>query len=144
MQKPRFSIIMPAYNDEEYIVQAIESVLNQTCQSFELIVIDDGSTDNTPVALSRFREHPKVKTMRQKNGGTAAARNTGLRLASGEYIGFLDSDDFYTPDRLATVNSYLVENQDVQCVATDHTIWNGERFLGPAAKGEAKDRTSVV
>jgi len=138
MQKPRFSIIMPAYNDEEYIGQAVESVLNQTYQSFELIVIDDGSTDNTPAAISRFREHPRVKIICQKNGGTAAARNTGLRLASGEYIGFLDSDDFYTPDRLATIDNYLAENQDVQCVATDHTIWDGERFSGPVAKNEAK------
>lgn len=137
MPKPRFSIIMPAYNDEEYIVQAIESVLNQTYQSFELIVIDDGSTDSTSEALSRFREHPKVKIVCQKNGGTAAARNTGLRLASGEYIGFLDSDDFYTPDRLATIDNYLAENPDAQCVATNHAIWDEEELSEPVVKDES-------
>ncbi|MFC1712618.1 glycosyltransferase family 2 protein [Candidatus Poribacteria bacterium] len=139
MQKPRFSIIMPAYNDGEFIGEAIESVLNQTYQSFELIVVDDGSTDNTPEVLSEFAEHPRVKTIRQKNGGTAAARNTGLCLASGEYIGFLDSDDFYTPDRLAVIDNYLTENRNVQCAATDHTIWNGERFSEPGAADGADE-----
>ncbi len=141
MQDPRFSIIMPAYNDGDYIGEAIESVLGQTYQSFELIIVDDGSTDNTPEALLRYREHPKVKTIRQRNGGTAAARNTGLGLASGEFIGFLDSDDFYTPDRLAAMNGFLEENQDVHCAATDHAIWDGERLTG---RGHNRQNGSIL
>lgn len=137
MQKPKFSIIMPAYNDEEFVGEAIESVLNQTYQSFELVVVDDGSTDGTPAVLSKFKEHPKVKIVRQKNGGTAAARNTGLRLVSGEYIGFLDSDDFYSPERLEAINSYLEENQNAHCVATNVAIWDGEKLLDPIMRDES-------
>jgi len=96
MRRLRFSIIMPAYNDGEYVSEAINSVLCQTYQSFELIIVDDGSTDDTPEVLSRYKKHARVRIVRQQNGGTAVARNTGLRLACGEYIGFLDSDDFYT------------------------------------------------
>lgn len=137
MQKPRFSIIMPAYNDEEYIAKAIESVLIQTYQSFELIIIDDGSTDSTPEILSEFKKHPRLTVIHQKNGGTAAARNAGLHIVSGEYVCFLDSDDFYTLDRLAIINDYLHENQDVQCATTNHAIWDGKKLSDPVTKDES-------
>ena len=139
MQRPRFSIIMPAYNDQDYVGEAIGSVLCQEYRSFELIVVDDGSTDNTPAILAEFKKCPEIKIVRQKNGGTAAARNTGLGMASGEYIGFLDSDDFYTPDRLAIINDYLEKHQHVQCAATDHVIWDGEKFSVPVTQGKANE-----
>jgi len=117
---------MPVYNDEKYVGKAIESVLQQTYRSFELIIVDDGSTDGTPDVLAKFKNHPKVKIIRQENGGTAVARNTGLRYARGEYIAFLDSDDFYTPDRLEVINRYIEKHRSgINCFATDVAIWNG-------------------
>lgn len=136
MQKPRFSIIMPAYNDEEFIEEAIESVLRQTYQSFELVVVDDGSTDNTPAILSRYEEHPKVRIVRQKNGGTAAARNTAMKYARGEYYAFLDSDDFYTPDRLQAIDQFIESQPGAKCLATNVTIWNGKEITGTFGNGK--------
>ncbi|NEP90139.1 MAG: glycosyltransferase family 2 protein [Okeania sp. SIO2C2] len=95
---PRVSVIIPVYNGDRYIRQAIESILSQTYQSYEIIVIDDGSTDNTSLVLE-----PYVKAIRyiyQKNQGVSAARNHGIDLARGELIAFLDADDFFLPDKL--------------------------------------------
>lgn len=96
---PLVSIIIIAYNEERYISTAIESVLNQTYENIELIVVDDGSTDGT-VSIARQYE-PKVRVISQKNsGGCSAPRNTGLNMAAGTYIGFLDADDFYLPEKI--------------------------------------------
>jgi len=130
MKKPKFSVIMPVYNDEKYVGKAIESVLQQTYRSFELIIVDDGSTDGTPDVLAEFEGNPKVKIIRQENGGTAVARNTGLRYARGEYIAFLDSDDFYTPDRLEVINRYIEKHRSgINCFATDVAVWNGKKIV---------------
>lgn len=95
---PRISVVIPAYNCERFIKDAIESVLNQTFNDYEIIVIDDGSTDKTKDAVLQFRE--KVKYVYQPNGGPASARNTGAALSQGEYIAFLDSDDAWLPEKL--------------------------------------------
>ena len=127
-QNPRFSVIMPVYNDEKYVGEAIESVLRQTYRSFELIVVDDGSTDGTPAILEKFKDHPKVTVIRQKNSGTASARNSGLRHAKGKFCVFLDSDDFYSHDRLEVINRYIEEHEpNIDCMATDVAVWNGEK-----------------
>jgi len=96
---PLVSIIIIAYNEERYISTAIESVLNQTYKNIEVIVVDDGSTDST-VSIARQYE-PRVKVISQKNsGGCSAPRNTGLNIAAGTYIGFLDADDFYLSGKI--------------------------------------------
>jgi glycosyltransferase involved in cell wall biosynthesis len=86
---PKVSVIIPAYNQAQFIAEAIQSVLNQTFQDFEIIVIDDGSTDNTPEIVSAF----PVKYFCQENQRLPAARNRGVEISCGEYIAFLDSDD---------------------------------------------------
>ncbi|MBD3183892.1 glycosyltransferase [Candidatus Poribacteria bacterium] len=134
IQKPRFTIIMPVYNEEENIANSIKSIICQTYKSFELIIIDDGSTDNTPDILSQFSDLPKIKLIRQKNAGTAAARNHGLQLASGQYICFLDGDDKYSPDRLEVINNYLEDNSFVKCLVTNYAIWNGRKLSEPILK----------
>lgn len=98
-QIPRVSIIIPAYNGEAYIQQAVESVLHQTYPDWELIVVDDGSTDNTRHVLQQYRN--KLRYLYQDNQGVAAARNRGILEAKGKFIAFLDQDDWFLPDKLA-------------------------------------------
>ncbi len=95
------SIIMPIYNAEKYVAQAIESVLNQTLTDFELILINDGSTDKSAeICASYARDDQRITLIHQNNGGICSARNKGLELAQGEYIAFIDNDDVYLPDLL--------------------------------------------
>jgi len=90
---PRVSIVIPTYNRSNIVRRAIDSVLAQSFTDLEILVVDDGSTDDTRAALAGYPE--RVRYVHQENGGPAAARNHGMRLARGEYIGFLDSDDAY-------------------------------------------------
>lgn len=93
------SIVMPAYNVDRFVAEAIESVLAQTYERWQLVVVDDGSTDGTASIISRFVD-PRILVVRQTNGGLTAARNTGLGKAAGEWILFFDSDDLLQPDAL--------------------------------------------
>ena len=95
----KVSIILPAYNAEAYVEEAICSVLAQSYAAWELIVIDDGSTDNTAKLVGNFVD-PRIKFIRQKNQGVSAARNAGLDCAVGQYVTFMDSDDVLPPDAL--------------------------------------------
>ena len=93
---PLFSIIVPVYNVEEYLQECVLSVLNQSFDDFELILVDDGSTDCSFELCKKFEaDNNCVKAFRQSNSGASVARNNGLECATGEYILFLDSDDFY-------------------------------------------------
>lgn len=92
------SVVVPAYNVEDYLGRCIESILNQTFPVMELIVVDDGSTDRTGQIADEYAgRDARVRVLHQKNGGLSAARNTGLDAASAEYIGFVDSDDYIEP-----------------------------------------------
>ena len=97
-KQPRVSVVIPTYNDAEYLSEAIESVLAQTYTDYEIIVIDDGSADNTRQVLDPYQD--KIRYIYQKNQGVAAARNRGINLARGELIAFLDADDLFLPDKL--------------------------------------------
>lgn len=101
-EKPKVSVIIPTYNRAESLPRAIQSVLNQTFQDFEIIVVDDGSTDNTKDIIKEFQEQDKrVKYIKHdKNKGAAAARNTGIKVAKGKFIAFQDSDDEWLPKKL--------------------------------------------
>ena len=98
----KVSILIPSYNNAHYLPQAIDSALNQTFQDFEIIIIDDGSTDNTREIVERYlkRAPDKIRYIYQDNQGLARARNTGLRHARGEYVALLDADDVWLPARL--------------------------------------------
>jgi glycosyltransferase involved in cell wall biosynthesis len=96
MKKEVFvSVIIPAYNQSAYLTTAVESVLSQTYKNFEVIIVDDGSTDDTPSVVDKFSE--QVRCIRQENQGLAGARNTGIRNARGHLIGLLDADDQWLP-----------------------------------------------
>ena len=115
---PKISVIMPVYNGERFIVDAIDSLLSQTQQDWELIVVDDGSSDNTPSLLQRYTE-PRISVVRQQNQGEAEARNAGLARATGEYVAFLDADDLYLLNALNDLGQYLDEYPDVDSVYSD-------------------------
>ncbi len=102
VKKPKVSVIIPTYNRSHFLSRAIKSVLNQTFQDFELIIVDDGSTDNTKEVIENFQEKDKrIKYIWQKNsGGPAKTRNKGIEKSEGEYIAFLDDDDECLPKKL--------------------------------------------
>jgi glycosyltransferase involved in cell wall biosynthesis len=112
--KPFFSIVIPVYNRAEIIDKVLESCLKQTFQDFEIIVVDDGSTDSLKAKLDKFHDE-RIHYIRQENGGGSTARNTGIDASSGEYIAFLDSDDFFLKDKLQKCHQTL-ENQDCDCL----------------------------
>jgi len=105
-EAPKVSIIMPTYNRARMIGRSIQSILDQTFQDWELIIVSDGSTDNTPEVVSRFKD-PRIRFFHQKNGGPASARNHGLRRARGRYIAYCDDDDTLLPYHLETLSGYL-------------------------------------
>ena len=95
----KISIIVPTYNVERYIRQTLDAMLAQTFQDFELIVVDDGSTDQTREIVRSYA--PRVRLIEQSNQGVCAARNRGLRESTGEFVCFSDHDDFWFPEKLA-------------------------------------------
>ncbi len=97
----RFSIIIPVYNAEAYLDECVNSILTQTFGDYELILVDDGSRDNSPAMLDGYAARDsRVRVIHKPNGGQSTARNAGLAIATGEYIAHLDSDDFYLHDRV--------------------------------------------
>lgn len=109
--KDLISVIMPVYNVKSYLSQSIESVLNQDHRNLELILIDDGSTDGSGAVCDDYgAKDSRVRVIHQKNGGAAAAKNAGLRIASGEYLCFVDSDDYLEPNVYGHMLKTLKEN----------------------------------
>ena len=109
---PEISVIIPSYNHAAYIGHAVESVFSQSHTDFELIVVDDGSTDNSLEVLSGFND-PRLRVLTQPNQGAHAAINRGLRAATGEYLAILNSDDLYHPLRLAKMLEVLKADRQV-------------------------------
>jgi glycosyltransferase involved in cell wall biosynthesis len=116
LNSPAISVIMPAYNQAQYVSEAIQSVLDQTYPDFELIVVDDGSTDETQRILAGIQD-PRLCIIRQPNAGLSAARNTGLRKSSAPFVTFLDADDYFLPDKLEILSGYLEVQNDIGLVA---------------------------
>ena len=125
---PRVSIIIPTYNRAEMLVECLESIFAQTCDAYEVIVVDDGSTDNTDELIKPYLD--RVKYIKHENRGNAAARNSGLDLAKGEYIAFLDSDDLWLPDKLRRDVEYLDKHSDVDMVCANGTFFGSPEFAG--------------
>ena len=118
-KKPLVSVIIPTYNRGWIVKEAIESVLAQDYRDFELIVVDDGSTDDTDDILNSYRGD--IMVFRQENQGVSAARNRGLSEAFGRFIAFLDSDDLWLPQKLFQQIKFFNENPDAQICQTEET-----------------------
>ena len=99
----KFSVVIPLYNKSEHIIHTLESVLAQTMEDFEILVIDDGSSDDS-LEMAQKVASPKIRIFQQKNQGVSVARNVGIENARGEYISFLDADDVWHADYLQTID----------------------------------------
>ncbi len=119
---PKVSVIIPTYNRARYITRAIDSVLAQTYKDWELIIVDDGSTDNTRDVVEPYLKDKRIRYVWQENRGVSAARNKGLDLAQGEYIAFLDSDDFYLPEKLMHSIEILDKYSNVVLVSSNSYV----------------------
>lgn len=113
----KVSVLLPCHNSEAFIEDALQSVLNQTLENIEVIVVDDGSTDRSPEIIAKIaKDDPRVIVLTQNNGGIVSALNAGLSLCSSEYIARMDADDISLPNRLKVQSDYLDENPGVAIV----------------------------
>ncbi len=107
----KLSIIVPVYNTGKYLRKCIDSILAQTLTDFELILVNDGSTDDSPSICDEYaKKDPRIKVIHKENGGQADARNVGLDIAKGEYIGFVDSDDYIEPNMYEDLYTSAIDN----------------------------------
>ena len=123
---PEISVILPVFNSEEFIGKAIESVLAQTFEDFELIIVNDGSTDSSKDIIDSFIDD-RIRIISQSNQGPGAARNNALRIAEGEYIMYLDSDDWFCPDALEVAYSEI-NKYDADFTFFKMINYDGERY----------------
>ncbi len=131
MSSPFFSVIIPTFNRAQFLIHAITSVLEQSMQDFELIIINDGSTDETSTLLKKISNKlnsEKLIIIDQANHGVSHARNQGLKVAKAKYIAFLDSDDRWHKDKLQKQYEYLLQKPDTKLLHSDE-LWirNGKR-----------------
>ncbi len=111
------SIIVPVYNVEKYLEQCIESIINQTYQDIEIICVNDGSIDSSGEILKKYqRKDKRIVIINKNNGGLSSARNEGIKVASGEYLIFVDSDDWIETDSCEKLMNYIRSNKDVQVI----------------------------
>lgn len=122
MSMPLVSVIMPCYNSAAHLNEAIDSVLSQDYPNIELIVVDDGSTDTSPDILRQYGD--KIRVIFQANSGPAAARNTGMRAATGAYIAFNDSDDIWLPGKLSAQIALLEARPELGLCYTGWIVWD--------------------
>ncbi|VXD24263.1 glycosyltransferase family 2 protein [Planktothrix paucivesiculata] len=130
------SVIIPVYNCEKYLAEAIESVLAQTYQPLEIIVVDDGSTDGSAEIAKRFGT--TVQYCFQANSGTAAARNRGIELAKGDFFAFLDADDFWVEDKLTNQMAAFTNNPNLDVV-----YGQVQQFISPDLAENLKAKLQV-
>lgn len=137
--EPKVSVIVPVYNAGEPLNDSLESILAQTYTNLELILVDDGSTDESPASCDQFaRTDDRVIVVHQRNGGVSSARNTGIAQATGEYLTFVDADDFLHPDALATVMPRLLQDQgDLACFGLTFVHHDGQRVVKRDVKSVA-------
>jgi len=123
-EAPQISVVIPTYNRAQVVRNAIESVLAQTRPAAEIIVVDDGSKDDTREVLASYGN--RIKAISQENGGLSAARNTGIRAASSEWVAFLDDDDAHVPERLAIAAETIAIHPDIDVHATNTALVNSD------------------
>jgi glycosyltransferase involved in cell wall biosynthesis len=144
MNSPLVSVVIPTYNYGRYIGQAIDSALAQTYRPCEIIVVDDGSTDNTSEVLSGYGN--KIRAFTQPNGGPASARNRGIQCVQGEFIAFLDADDFWLPHKLERQLDVLRAFSGTAMISTEMVAITNESGMAvdPVKGGTPISSTSII
>jgi glycosyltransferase involved in cell wall biosynthesis/GR25 family glycosyltransferase involved in LPS biosynthesis len=138
---PQFSIYIPAFNVSRYIRDCVDSALAQTHADLEVVIVDDGSTDGTSDLLQSYRGNPRVRIIRQSNGGIGSASNRALRACRGEYVVQLDSDDLLRPHALEAVAAHLARHPEIECLYTRYTLIDDKgRIVGPGWSPQRFDR----
>lgn len=136
----RFSVIIPLYNKAPYADKAIQSVLAQTFADYELVIVDDGSKDNSAKIAERAIEgHGNCRLMKQENAGVSMARNNGVAASKGDYLCFLDADDWWEPTFLEEMSKLIVEFPEAGIYGTNYTIVNETRHKTRVAKVGIED-----
>lgn len=128
---PKISVIMPAYNAEKYIAEAIDSILGQTFEDFEFIILNDCSKDRTEEIILSYNDPRIVYVKNEENMGVARTLNRGLDLAKGEYIARMDADDISLPERFAKQVAFLEKNSDIAVLSTNLNCFNEDGILSP-------------
>lgn len=118
---PFITVVIPLYNKEDYIHRAISSVLRQSFKDFEVLIVDDGSIDNS-LKIVNYIHDKRINVIKQKNAGPAAARNTGVRNAKGEWVIFLDADDEFLPNALSTFNNLIQKNSSIPYIICNYYL----------------------
>lgn len=113
--EPLISVIVPIYNVEKYLSKCVDSIINQTYKNLEIILVDDGSPDNCPKICDEYaKQDSRIKVIHKENGGLSDARNAGMKVATGEYVSFIDSDDYISDDFIETLYATMkTENSDI-------------------------------
>jgi len=139
-KKPLVSVVIPVFNGAAFIARAVDSVLAQTCKDFEIIIVDDGSTDDTQVVLARLAKTSGIICLHQKNAGPAQARNVGIKSATGENIGFLDCDDIWLPEKLEAQLAILRGKSQPGLVHSNYEVIDPSgRVIQHAKAGKSRD-----
>src|SRR6267378_876440 len=138
--QPSISVVLPVYNCPHYVGEAIDSVLAQTFSEYELILIDDGSTDDTPSVLTRYKDS-RIRLVTQDNRGLAATLNRGIELATGRYIARQDQDDASLPERLEKQIAFLDAHPNCALVGTWAQIWKERAPTARAHRHAGDDAT---
>lgn len=131
--KPLISIIVPVYKVEEHLGRCVDSLLNQTYENLEIILVDDGSPDGSGAICDAYAARdPRVRVIHKENGGLSSARNAGLDVATGEFLGFVDSDDWVDPNTYSWFME-MAQEEDVKLVCAgryDYSSWTGDKKVG--------------
>lgn len=124
---PKISIIVPVYNVEKYLEKCVRSILAQTFTDFELILVDDGSPDSSGAMCDQFAEQDqRVKVIHKENGGLSDARNAGIEIATGEYLGFVDSDDYIADDMYELLYTNIVKEDADLSICGIYDVYEGK------------------
>ncbi|MGN1299253.1 MAG: glycosyltransferase family 2 protein [Candidatus Scatovivens sp.] len=147
----KFSIIVPVYNSEKYIQKCIDSILNQTYDNYEIIIINDGSTDNTlKIINSNYKNRSNIIIVNKENQGVSMARNLGIQYAKGEWITFLDADDWIDDNTLKIINQEIESNSEIELIqnniyiSNDYKNSNKYKVLDNLIKKESTQKKEII
>ncbi|MBN2183275.1 MAG: glycosyltransferase [Sedimentisphaerales bacterium] len=137
---PLFSIVVPTYNQAEFLPQSLDSLINQTCGNWEAVVVNDGSTDGTAEVLNRYAaKDSRIRVINKTNGGVASALNEGVKAARGKWICWLSSDDMFEPDKLEVHLQTIRENPDIRFFHTNYYLFDDEKEVKCELKSDHRE-----